>query len=66
MVGRRIREIDLPPGATIVGIIRGGRVIVAEDDAHVIETGDHVVVFLTQKRMIPKIEKLFEVWVGFF
>jgi trk system potassium uptake protein TrkA len=66
VVGRRIREIDLPPGATIVGIIRGDKVIVAEDDAHLVETGDHVIVFLTQKRMIPKIEKLFEVSVGFF
>jgi len=66
VVGRRIREVDLPPGATIVGIIRGGEAIVAEDDGHVIEAEDHVVVFLTQKRMIPKVEKLFEVGVGFF
>lgn len=66
VVGRRIREIDLPPGATIVGIIRGGEAIVAEDDGHVIEPEDHVLVFLTQKRMIPKVEKLFEVGVGFF
>jgi len=66
VVGRRIREIDLPPGATIVGIIRGGEAIVAEDDGHVIEAEDHVLVFLTQKRMIPKVEKLFEVGVGFF
>ena len=66
VVGRRMREIHLPPGATIVGIIRGDKVIVAEDDAHVVEPDDHVIVFLTQKRMIPKIEKLFEVSVGFF
>lgn len=66
VVGRRIREIDLPPGATIVGIIRGEKVVVAEDDGHVIEPDDHVLVFLTQKRMIPRIEKLFEVSVGFF
>jgi trk system potassium uptake protein TrkA len=66
VVGRPIRDIDLPPGATIVGIIRGDRAIVAEDDGHVIEPDDHVLVFLTQKRMIPKVEKLFEVGVGFF
>ncbi len=66
VVGRRIREVDLPPGATIVGIIRGEQVIVAEDDGHVIEPDDHVLVFLTQQRMIPKLEKLFEVAVGFF
>lgn len=66
VVGRRIREVELPPGATIVGIIRGEQVIVAEDDGHVIEPDDHVLVFLTQRRMIPKLEKLFEVAVGFF
>jgi trk system potassium uptake protein TrkA len=66
VVGRRIREIDLPPGAAIVGLIRDGRVIVAEDDGHTIETGDHVVIFLTRKRILPKVEKLFEVGVGFF
>ncbi len=66
VVGRRIREIDLPPGATIVGIIRGENVIVAKDDECLIEPEDHVLMFLTQKRMIPRIEKLFEVSVGFF
>jgi trk system potassium uptake protein TrkA len=66
VVGRTIRELDLPPGATVVGIIRGGEAIVAQRDDHVIEPDDHVVVFLTQRRMIPKVEKLFEVGVGFF
>jgi trk system potassium uptake protein TrkA len=66
VVGRAIRDLTLPPGATIVGIIRKGEAIVAQRDDHVIETDDHLVVFLTQRRMIPKVEKLFEVGVGFF
>jgi len=66
VVGRSLRDIDMPPGSVIVGIIRGERVIVAEEDHHVVEPDDHVIVFLSQKRMIPKIEKLFEVSVGFF
>jgi trk system potassium uptake protein TrkA len=66
VIGKRIRDIKLPPGATVVGIVRGERAIVAEDDSHVIESGDHVVVFLTQTRMIPKVEKLFGVGAGFF
>jgi len=49
-----------------VGIIRGEKVIVAKDDESIIEPEDHVLMFLTQKRMIPRIEKLFEVSVGFF
>jgi trk system potassium uptake protein TrkA len=66
VVGRRIRELKLPPGATVVGIIRGELAIVAEDDGHLIESGDHVVVFLTQTHNIPKVEKLFGVDAGFF
>ena len=66
VIGRRINEIELPKGASIVGIIRAGEPIVAQEDTHVIEPEDHVIVFLTSKRMIPKIEKLFEVGVGFF
>ncbi len=66
VVGRRIRDIKLPPGATIVGIVRGSHAIVAEEDFHVIEPGDHVVIFLTQTHSIPKLEKLFGVDAGFF
>jgi trk system potassium uptake protein TrkA len=31
-----------------------------------IETDDHLIVFVTDKRMIPKVEKLFQVTAGFF
>jgi len=78
VVGRRVDELDLPKGATIGGIVRRrGDAISAEkgngDDfdviiAHhdtVIEAGDHVVVFVVNKRMVPRIEKLFQVDVGF-
>ncbi len=69
VVGRRIEEIDLPPGATIGAIVRtsGGRsqVIMAHHDTQ-IHAEDHVIVFVTNKRTIPKVEKLFQVGVGFF
>jgi trk system potassium uptake protein TrkA len=31
-----------------------------------IRAEDHVIVFVTNKRTIPKVEKLFQVSVGFF
>lgn len=40
------------------------RVLMAHHDA-VIEPGDHVIVFVLNKRMIPQVEKLFQVDVGF-
>ena len=70
VVGRRIEQIDLPPGATIGAIVRDGgdgrsEVVIAHHDT-VIRAEDHVILFVANKRLIPRIEKLFQVGVGFF
>ncbi|OGA22238.1 MAG: Trk system potassium transport protein TrkA [Betaproteobacteria bacterium RIFCSPLOWO2_02_FULL_67_26] len=78
VVGRNVEALELPKGVTIGAIVRGregaraapgdnGRdhdVIIAHHDT-VIESGDHVVVFVVNKRLVPRIEKLFQVNVGF-
>ncbi|WP_297528867.1 Trk system potassium transporter TrkA [Thiohalobacter sp.] len=64
VVGRRIDEIDLPPGTTIGAIVRGDKVLAAHHDT-VIETGDHVILFLVDKSRIPDVERLFQVGVFF-
>ena len=65
VVGRRIDEIDLPKGATIGAIVRGDQVIMGHRDV-LIEAEDHVIVFVINKAMVKKVEKLFQVSVGFF
>ncbi|MFZ5523241.1 MAG: Trk system potassium transporter TrkA [Pseudomonadota bacterium] len=65
VVGRRIEEIDSPKGATIGAILRGEKVIIAHHDT-VIEAGDHIIVFVNDKRIVRKVEKLFQVNLGFF
>lgn len=70
VVGRRIDEIDLPRGATIGAIVRAGpegssEVIMAHHDT-VIRSEDHVIVFVSNRRMIPRVEKLFQVSARFF
>ena len=65
IIGRHIEEIDLPKGATIGAIVRKDQVIMAHHDT-VIEAEDHVIVFVTDKRMVKKVEKLFQVGIGFF
>ncbi len=65
VVGRRIEEIDSPKGATIGAIVRGEQVIIAHHDT-VIEAEDHIIVFVNDKRMVRKVEKLFQVSLGFF
>lgn len=71
VAGRRIEEIALPSGAQIGAIVRTIRdaedyrkVIVPHHDT-VIETGDHVIVFVPRKRMVREIEKLFQVSATF-
>ena len=64
LIGRRIEEIDLPPGTTIGAVVRGDEVIMAHHDT-MIEAEDHVIVFVTDKKRLPKVEKLFQVGVGF-
>jgi trk system potassium uptake protein TrkA len=79
VVGRKVEEIELPKGATIAAIVRrvGGEagdggggggarddVIVAHHDTR-IQADDHVIVFVVNKRIVSKVEKLFQVNVGF-
>ena len=64
VVGRRIGDIELPRGSSIVALVRGDDVIIAEDDS-VIETDDHVILFLTDRSRIERFEELFQVDVSF-
>jgi len=65
VVGRTIEEIKLPRGSSIGAIVRGEDVLIAHHDT-VIETDDHVVLFLSDKKCIAEVERLFQVDVTFF
>jgi trk system potassium uptake protein TrkA len=64
VVGRAIEEIKLPKGTSIGAVVRGEEVLIAHHDT-VIESEDHVIMFLLDKRRIPEVEKLFQVGVTF-
>jgi trk system potassium uptake protein len=64
VVGRPIEAIDLPKGSAIVALVRGDDTIIAHHDT-VIEPDDHVIIFMTDRRKIDKIERLFQVDVSF-
>jgi trk system potassium uptake protein TrkA len=64
VTGRRIDEIDLPTGTTIGAVVRGEEVFMAHHDTR-IEAEDHVIVFVTDKKTLPKVEKLFQVGARF-
>jgi len=59
VIGRRIENVDLPAGASIVAIARGEQVIMAHHDT-LIETEDHLIVFLADRRHIEAVERLFQ------
>lgn len=65
VVGRRIIDIDLPEGCTIGAIVRGSEVMMGHDNI-VIESEDHVILFVVDKKRIRDVEKLFAVGLGFF
>lgn len=65
VVGRAVENIDLPKGTTIGAIVRGDQVIIAHDQV-VVESDDHVILFVVDKRRLPEVERLFQVGLGFF
>ncbi|MDG2159040.1 MAG: Trk system potassium transporter TrkA [Gammaproteobacteria bacterium] len=65
LVGKKISQLKLPADVVIGAIVRKDVVMLANDDL-VIETDDHVIIFVLDKKDISKIEKMFQVSVGFF
>jgi trk system potassium uptake protein TrkA len=65
VVGRAIGEIDLPPGTTIGAVVRDDQVLIAHDNI-VIQSNDHVILFLVDKKYITDVEQLFQVDFAFF
>jgi trk system potassium uptake protein TrkA len=64
LTDRRVDEIDLPPGTTIGAVVRGDQVIMAHHDT-VIRAEDHAIVFVTDKKNLPRVERMFQVGVRF-
>ena len=78
MAGRRVGELELPEGAQIGAIVRGLHladgseaqdaqplVMMAHHDT-MIQTNDHIIVFIPRKRGIKAVERLFQVSATFF
>ncbi|WP_313517942.1 Trk system potassium transporter TrkA [Pseudomonas sp.] len=65
VVGRMVEEIALPSGTTIGAVVRDEQVLIAHDDT-LIESGDHVILFLVDKKHIRDVERLFQAGLTFF
>ncbi len=59
VVGKSIDQIKLPQGTSICTIVRGDAVMQAHHDI-VVEENDHVILFMTDRRHIDEVERVFQ------
>lgn len=64
IVSRPLKNVSLPKGVLVTGIIRGEQVIVPTGDS-VIEPNDHIILF-ARREAITKLEKILAVKLEFF
>ena len=64
-VGRRVDAIAWPSGALLGAVVRGQEVLMAHHDL-VLESEDHLILFVTEIKTLQKIEKLLQVNASFF
>jgi trk system potassium uptake protein TrkA len=68
LAGRRIEQVPWPAGVEVGAIIRGEgrqqRVLLPHHDT-MIESDDHLVIFIPQKRQVREVERLFQVSATF-
>ncbi len=65
VVGRKVSNIDLPESACIGAIVRNEHVMITNEDIE-IETGDHIIIFIEDRRGVKEVEALFSVHSSFF
>jgi trk system potassium uptake protein len=59
LVGQRVEDVKLPEGAAVLAMVRGDDVIMAHHDTE-IAAEDHVIVFVTDRRHVEAVERLFQ------
>ena len=65
IVGQLVDEIKLPPECSIAAVLRGSQVILNMKDIY-LQTEDHVIILVMNKRYIKQVEQLFQVHFDYF
>ena len=60
VVGKTVEEIKLPKGAFITAVLSSSGVLKTLHHSTIIESNDHVIVFITDREQIADVEGLFE------
>ena len=64
VVGKKIGDINLPHGSTIAAIVRGDNVLMSNKRT-IIETEDHLILIVSDKKHVAEVESLFQVGITF-
>jgi trk system potassium uptake protein TrkA len=64
VVGKHAKTLNLPEGTTIGAIVRQDELVFINSRT-VVESGDHIIMFLVDKRHIAAVEQLFQVSSAF-
>ena len=65
LVGRHIGQVKLPAGCYFAALVRGDEVIMGHKDV-LLADGDHIIFFVSRRRVVQELEKLIQVKIGFF
>lgn len=65
VVNRTLAELHLPTGIVIGAVVRDDQVWLAEPSLR-IAAADHVIIFLSEKKQLAKLERLFQVKLYYF
>ena len=66
IVGRKISDVKWPQGCHFAALVRGDEVIMAHRGGTVLQDGDHIIFFVSRRRVLRELEKLIQVKMGFF
>ena len=66
LVGRRVSEVKWPSGCHFAALVRGSEVTMGHRGDAQMEDGDHLIFFVSRRRVMRELEKLIQVKVGFF
>ncbi|OSI35663.1 Trk system potassium transporter TrkA [Neisseria dumasiana] len=66
LVGRRVSEIKWPQGCHFAALVRDNQVIMGHKEDAEMADGDHIIFFVSRRRVLRELEKLIEVKMGFF
>ena len=59
VIGKKVKELDLPQGVSVSAIIRDGASFIIADEM-TLKDGDHIIIFLTDRTRVREIERRFQ------